>query len=530
MNETPVAIFAVAARWSLCALFGALAACSTLRTDYAKQPSTAIKPPASTPAARQVEAQVDAHGDQSGFRLLTTGPNALMSRIALADKAQHSIDLQYYIYFNDATGRLLSQRLLNAADRGVRVRMLLDDLDIVEEDELLDALDAHPNIEVRLFNPFRLRHRSMLAKAGQFLLEGRRLNRRMHNKAFIVDGAQAIIGGRNIGDAYFEVGDEVYFRDLDALVIGPVVHQIAASFDDYWNSDSAHPVKAWTGKNATPEHLAEVRAALGKDAREFNESAYAEALAWELPDGPSADQKGSWYWGHARVIADVPEKVEPGEKEDAPRIDHKIVPLMIGAKEQILLMSPYLIPSDTGVKLLGSMVDRGVEIRILTNSLAATDEPAVHAGYASHRLDLLRGGVDLYEFRPIGGKEAESAAGTSTGSSLHTKAMVVDHRSVFIGSMNFDPRSRYLNTEMGVVAESPALAAAMEEYFASATRAEKSYHVVLEPAHPGSSRKVVRWKTSFEGKPVEYRHDPDTSLWKRMQVKLMRALPIEGLL
>ncbi len=512
------------------ALVAASTTCSTLRTDYVKKPTEATKPTVSSPATRKVEAQVDANGDQSGFRLLVTGPNALMSRIALADKAQHSIDLQYYIYFNDATGRLLSQRLLAAADRGVRVRMLLDDIGIVEEDKLLDALDAHPNIEVRLFNPFRFRHRSMLSKAGQFLLEGRRLNRRMHNKAYIVDGAQAIVGGRNIGDAYFDVGDEMFFRDLDALIIGPVVRQISTSFDEYWNDDSAFPVKAWSGKDATPEQLAEMRIELGKDAREFNQSAYAEALAWELPEGPSAEQAGGWYWGRARLIADVPEKVDPDEKKDAPRIDQKIVPLLIGAKQQILLISPYMIPSDSGVTMLGSMVKRGVEIHILTNSLAATDEPAVHAGYEAHRLDLLQGGVDLYEFRPIDGKEAESSAGTSSGSSLHTKAMVIDHNTVFIGSMNFDPRSRYLNTEMGVVAESPALAAAMEAYFASATKPEKSYHVTLEPVRPGSDRKVVRWRGTTNGKSVEYRHDPDTSIWKRMKVKMMRTLPIEGLL
>lgn len=530
MNASGFSQADIVFRCVLCALVATLGACSTLRTDYVKQTSEAIKPATSSPATQQVEAQVDAHGDQSGFRLLKTGQNALMSRIALADKAQHSIDLQYYIYFNDATGRLLSQRLLAAADRGVRVRLLLDDIDIVKEDKLLDALDAHENIEVRLFNPFRFRHRSMLSKAGQFLLEGRRLNRRMHNKAYIVDGAQAIIGGRNIGDAYFDVGEEVYFRDLDALVIGPVVRQISASFDDYWNSESAFPVKAWSGKDATPEHLAEVRAELGKDARKFSQSAYADALVEELPEGPSSDQRGSWYWGHARLIADVPEKVDPDVKPDAPRIDDKIVPLLIGAKQQILLMSPYLIPSDTGVKMLGAMVERGVEIRILTNSLAATDEPAVHAGYQAHRFDMLKEGISLYEFRPIGGKESESAAGTSSGSSLHTKAMVVDHKTVFIGSMNFDPRSRYLNTEMGVVAESPALAAAMEDYFASATQPEKSYEVTYQPERPGSDQMVVRWKAVKDGKPVEYSHDPDTSLWKRSQVKLMRALPIEGLL
>lgn len=504
--------------------------CATLRTDYVKTPTRAIKSTPSSPATRTVQGQVNAHPDQSGFRLLVTGPNALMSRIVLADKAKHSIDLQYYIFFGDATGRLVAQHLLIAADRGVRVRLLLDDIDIVKEDKLLDALDAHSNIEVRLFNPFRFRQRSLLAKAAQVLIEGQRLNRRMHNKSFIVDGAQAIIGGRNIGDAYFDVGEDSYFRDLDALAIGPIVPEIAASFDRYWNSDSAFPVHAFTGHDANPENLADQRGELLKNAREFDQSAYADALAEELPNGPSADQNGRWSWGDAKLVVDSPEKIDADKDGEHVNIGGQIAPTFMAAKQQVLLISPYFIPGDTGMKSLATLRKRDVEIKVLTNALAATDEPAVHAGYVRYRRDLLELGVDLYEFRPIAGDPVDVVHGTSSGVSLHAKAMVVDHRNVFIGSMNFDPRSRYLNTELGVIVDSPAFAASIEKFFVDATTPKKSFHVVLGPTRSHSSWRPLCWLGTVDDKQVEYSHDPDTSLWKRTQVQLIRVLPIESLL
>jgi putative cardiolipin synthase len=514
----------------LLALLGTLCACSTLRTDFVKKPSAAIAPIADTPATRYVQAEIAAHPGQSGFRLLVSNQNALMSRIVLTDQARHSIDLQYYIFANDATGRLLAQRLLAAADRGVRVRVLLDDIDIANEDDLLNALDVHPNIEVRLFNPFRYRQRSMPSKIAQFLLEGARLNRRMHNKSFIVDCMQAIVGGRNIGDAYFDVGDDVHFRDLDALAIGPVVPEIAASFDTYWNSDAVFSVRAYSGDAATRQNLAHARAALGRSARTFSESDYAQALAWELPNGPSADQRGGWLWGDARLIADSPQKADPDEDPHAAHIDHQIRGVLDAARQQALLVSPYYIPGDEGVSLLETLRGRGVDIKVLTNSLAATDEPEVLAAYARYRRRLLRAGVELYEFRPIGGTNAGSALGRSSGVSLHAKAMVVDHHEVFIGSMNFDPRSRYLNTEMGVIADSPALAAAVEQFFAHATTPQNSFQVVLEPASGVSSWRAMRWIGTVDGKTVQYSHDPDVSAWKRVEADLMRFLPIEGLL
>jgi putative cardiolipin synthase len=228
-------------------------ACSSLRTDFVKEPSAAMPPANDTPSARYVQGEVKQHSELSGFRLLTRSNNALMSRIALIDHAAHSIDLQYYIFRNDDTGRLVAQRLLAAADRGVRVRMLLDDIGLDDKDHVFDALDAHKNIEVRLFNPFNTRNPSLPSKVAQFVVDGQRLNRRMHNKSFIIDNVVAIVGGRNIGDAYFDASIETNFRDLDVICIGKVVGEASQAFDNYWNSDAAYPVMAFKDRHATDD-------------------------------------------------------------------------------------------------------------------------------------------------------------------------------------------------------------------------------------------------------------------------------------
>lgn len=519
-------------RLAALALLGMLASgCATLRTDLPRELSSALPPVADTPSTRYVQQETTAHAEESGFRPLISNTNALMSRIVLIDHAQHSLDLQYFIFNNDATGRLMAQRILAAADRGVRVRILLDDLDIEGQDNVLDALDAHPNIEVRLFNPFRIRNRSIFSKVGQFMLDGRRLNRRMHNKAFIVDGMQAVIGGRNIGDAYFDAGDQIHFRDLDVIAIGPVVPHISAMFDAYWNSKLAFPVTAYTSVRAGPEDLARVRQALTKDAREFAESDYAQAVADELPNGPSADRKGSWFWGPATLVADDPNKADPKRANELVLIAPQLRPMLDGAQHQALLISPYFVPSEKGVTYLSGLEQRGVTVKVLTNALASTDEPEVHAGYSRYRVPLLQAGVDLFELRPIPGRPPRDSHGTSSGESLHAKSMIVDQRMVFVGSMNLDPRSRKLNTEMGVVVDCPDLAAALSKYFDSATAPENAFHVVLQkPEGSLSGKPVLRWIAVDKGKPVMFDHDPETSQWKRMKISLMRVLPIEGML
>jgi cardiolipin synthase C len=511
----------------------AASGCATLRTDVPRPHSTALPPVADTPATRYVASETGAHGGDSGFRPLISNKNALMSRIVLIDHAEHSLDLQYYIFDNDATGRLVAQRILAAAERGVRVRILLDDLDIEGQDTLFNALDAHPNIEVRLFNPFRFRNRSAFSKAGQFLIEGRRLNRRMHNKTFIVDGMQAIVGGRNIGDAYFDFdsGEQLLFRDLDVIAIGPVVPEISHMFDAYWNSKSAFPVTAYTNAHATDEDLARLRVALAKDARAFAESDYAQELADDLPNGPSADRKGRWFWGPTELIADDPDKVDPDHDGRARPIGPRLKAMLDESRREALLISPYFIPGETGTKYLTGLVQSGVRIKVLTNALAATAEPEVHAGYSRYRMALLEAGIDLFELRPIPGKSSESARGTSSGESLHAKSMIVDGRKVFVGSMNLDPRSRLFNTEMGVIVDCPELADALAHYFESATRPENAYHVVLErPDGSPDSKPVLRWIAVQDGKPVKYDHDPETSEWTRMRVRMMRAMPIEDML
>jgi len=503
--------------------------CAPLHRDAAKLPSSALPPKSDTSAARYVQSEVSVHQSESGFRLLTNATNALMSRIALADHAAHSIDLQYFIFQNDATGRLVAQRLLAAADRGVRVRMLLDDFGLDREYDLLDALDAHANIEVRVFNPFRTRAKLLPAKVVQLVLEWRRLNRRMHNKSFIVDGTTAVIGGRNIGDAYFDAADTSNFRDLDVIAIGPVVPEASRSFDEYWNSDAAVPVAAFGKKRDPQRDLNRERDALAHDARAFAQSDYAQAAIDDFPNGPSADRAGSWFWGSAVLVADQPEKVQAERDEPALRIGPKLKQVVDGAQHEVLLTSPYFVPGKTGTQYLSSLVQRGVTTKVLTNSLAATDEPPAHAGYSHYRRDLLGAGVLLYELLPLPGSvQAPTAYGTSSGVSLHAKSVVVDRRYVFIGSMNMDQRSKLLNTEMGVIVDSPSLAKAVGDFFDRATAPTSAYRLELKDGSHGGTHLV--WVMQENGATRTFEHEPGASAQRRLETLVLRMLPIDGLL
>ncbi|OOG64739.1 phospholipase [Rhodanobacter sp. B04] len=505
-----------------------LGACSSMRSDFVKRPSKALPPATGTPSGRYIHAVVGQHPDQSGFRLLTLSNNALMSRVALADHARHSIDLQYYIFDNDATGRLVAQHLLAAADRGVRIRLLLDDINVHDEIDMLNALNAHPNIKVRLFNPFHTRDPSMLSKTTQFLLDAHRLNRRMHNKSFIVDGNVAIIGGRNIGDAYFDAGNDTNFRDLDLIAIGPVVKDASRAFDEYWNCDAAIPVTAFHGKHASHYNLAKLRVDLAHDARAFAQSDYAQATLDQLPNGPSADRPGAWFWGSATLVADQPAKIDAADARDerSLRIGPQIKSMIDQAQQDVLLISPYFVPGDSGTQYLTGLVTHGIAVKVLTNSLASTDEAAVHAGYSRYRRTLLEGGVQLYELRPATGVEQPATAkGASSGVSLHAKAIVVDHELVFIGSMNMDQRSKLLNTEMGIIVDCPQLAEAVTQFFDTAILPASAYHVVLTA--PGAQ---MQWQASDDGKPVIYHHDPEASMKRRLEVDMLKLMPIEGML
>ena len=477
-----------------------------------------------------VAAQVASPSDASGFRLMTLSTNALVSRVSLADHAERSIDMQYYIFKNDATGRLIALHVLQAAERGVHVRILLDDLKLTDEVRMFNALDSHPNIEVRLFNPLRTRNPTALSKAAQFLLEFRRLNRRMHNKSFIVDNNVAVIGGRNIGDEYFDANVDNNFRDLDVLAIGPVVPAATATFESYWNSNAAHAMTEYRSRTDPANDLVGLRAVLEKNARKFDDSAYKKAVLDDLPNGASADRPGNWYWGHATLVADQPEKIRAGAERTDLRIGPELKTLINGAQSEVLLISPYFVPGKQDQADFTALAQRGVAFKILTNSLASTDELAVHEGYSDHRRALLKGGVQLFELKPEPGVKmaaADSAGSSSIG--LHAKSFVVDQRYVFIGSMNMDQRSKLLNTEMGVIVDSPQLAKAIAEFFETATLPANAYHVVLGAAD-GSHASEMHWQATQDGKAIDYDSEPDASVAKRAKVVLMKLLPIDGLL
>jgi len=391
---------------------------------------------------------------------------------------------------------------------------------------MFEALNASPDLRVRLFNPFHTRKPSLLSKAIQLMFSPSRLNHRMHNKSFIVDNNVAIVGGRNIGDDYFSFDRTTDFRDLDLIAIGPVVVEASRAFDEYWNSPDAYPVTAFLGGRASHAELARLRKDLGRDARHFAQSDYARAAAQDYPDGPSGDRRGEWFWGPALLVADQPAKVEMRHDDPALRIGPRIKAMTDQAQHELLLISPYFVPTRQDVRYLLGLVARGVTVQVLTNSLASTDEIEVDAGYSRHRRALLEGGVQLYELRPApGAPQPATAMGTSSGISLHAKAIVVDRQQVFVGSMNMDQRSKLLNTEMGIIVDSPALAQVVQQFFDTARSPANAYRVSLVGnGLPHAGR--MQWQARDDGKTMTYTHDPGTSMKRRLEVDLLRWLPI----
>ena len=462
------------------------------------------------------------HPDHSAAALLRDNTQAFALRARAARSAGRSLDAQYYIWHDDLTGRLLKHELVSAAERGVRVRLLIDDMNFKDGDEALRAMDAHPNLEVRLFNPARNRATSV-QRAIEMLLRFVGFNRRMHNKAWIVDGRVAIVGGRNIGDEYFDAAAEVNFHDADLLLLGPAVAQSASIFDRFWNSAEVVPLAALHDKPPALDDAAlrRVRAGWLAQARD---SAYLQALGEraslqadidELRVGPLA-----LHWmRELQVVSDPPEKAAPlaqhRSRERWLLLD--VLTLLFSAREQSLLKSPYFVPGDAGVLMFAGQAARGIDVRVLTNSLAATDVPVVHAGYRAYRRPLLAGGVKLYEQKPGSHSGGTDLIGSS-GASLHTKSIVVDGRRGFVGSFNFDPRSVALNTEMGVLFDHPALAAELRASFDAASAPDMAYAVRID------SEGRLRWQDGER----EWRHEPQTSRWRRALVAALGLLPIES--
>ena len=458
----------------------------------------------------------------SGTALIDDNLEAFALRALSAREAGRSIDLQYYIWHNDVTGRLLVRELLRAAERGVRVRVILDDINARGQDAAILALDSHPLIEVRIFNPGRNRDGVWL-RAVEMALRVLSLNRRMHNKAWIVDGRVAIVGGRNIGDEYFDAAEQVNFQDADLLLVGPAVQQASDIFDRFWNSRAVIPIGALhAGKRADAAQLQAVRARLDALSGEVGASPYLQQLTDTQQLQAHLDGRLRLHWSdQVQVVSDPPEKAAPvaSLQRSEHWLMHSLLPLLTGAREEALLTSPYFVPGAALSATLGDKVAAGVKVKVLTNSLAATDVALVHAGYARYRQVLLDGGVDLYELKTLHRKRI-SLMGSSRAS-LHTKAVVVDGQRGFVGSFNLDPRSAQLNTEMGVLFTDPALAADMRALFLRSTASDTSYRLFLQDG-------ALRWSDATEEPARVWSHDPEAGFWRRTLVCLMRWLPIES--
>ena len=442
----------------------------------------------------------------------------------LADAAERTLDVRYYIWHNDMSGTMLFAALRRAADRGVRVRLLLDDNNTAGLDPVLATLDAHANIEVRLFNPFRARRWRLLG----YLTDFNRLNRRMHNKSFTADDHATIIGGRNVGDEYFDLGRAPWFVDLDLLAIGPVVDAVSRDFERYWYSASAVPA-ALLLPAATPASLAAVAGEAARVERDPAAAAYVAALRRSPVVGDLLARRLTFEWSATEMVSDDPAKGLGRAPEEA-LLWHRLKASIGAPVRELRLVSPYFVPGRAGVEALAAIAREGVQVEVLTNALEATDVAAVHAGYAKRRKSLLGAGVRLFELKrgsPVSAAKrlkwtGRSGSGSSA-SSLHAKTFCVDRARVFVGSFNFDPRSARLNTEMGFVIDSPGLGEAMTTWFAEEVPT-RAYRVRLGDGGE------IRWIDRQEGGEVVREAEPGTSLWRRLAVTLLSVLPIEWLL
>jgi putative cardiolipin synthase len=465
---------------------------------------------------RIVSPKLKEYPDKSGLLLVTSNLQAFAIRALAARSAERSLDLQYYYWKDDLTGGLLARELIAAADRGVRVRVLLDDINTKGDDSTYLALDNHPNVEIRLFNPSRSRT-SALRRGIEMALRAFSVTRRMHNKAWIADGRMAIVGGRNIGDAYFDAAEMSNFHDMDLVLIGPAVQQAETIFDDYWNSSVVLPISSlWRFRKGD---LRKKRAHLEALVSSDGARPYLRRLQAENSTGSLLSGKQTIHWtAGARIVSDPAEKAVSAASENW--LLNTIFPVVNAATSELHIISPYFIPGAQGVVALQKLAAAGTEVSVLTNSLAATDVVAVHGAYANYRLALLAAGVSLYELRPEIIRQGVSLFGSS-GASLHTKAFTVDGKSGFIGSFNFDSRSISLNTEMGVLFDDPGLTTEVNGVFADQISPQSSYRVMPRTGN-------VVWQDGTGASARILDSEPAASIWRRITAVVIGLLPIES--
>lgn len=485
-----------------------LGACASVPLDYPKDESYAISAAPDSQLGEIRENWLSVNEGPNGVYPLVGGNDALGARLRLIEQAERSIDAQYFLMKGDEAGRVFAAALLAAADRGVRVRFLLDDVFTSVNDEVLLLLDAHSNIEVRLFNPISRRGFYYLNYIGNF----RRANRRMHNKSFTVDGHATIVGGRNIADEYFELKTEGEFLDLDVLGIGPVAEAVGKEFDKFWNSERAIPVEAIEDKLSEAELVA-ARGAVDAERVATITSVYQKAMQSQLLEQLSSGAV-PLYSAPVTVITDTPEKLDLPIARENMQLVNQLTEVVGDAQREVIVFTPYLVPGKEGVESWRRLEERGVRVVLITNSMASNNHLPVHSAYMRYRKDLIRAGVELHEAR-VDAVEDPIHGGKMT---LHTKAMFIDREQTFIGSLNLDPRSIAINTEMGVVIHSPELTERFAERIL-AVLPEFTYLVEL------NDNNSLSWRGMIDGVEVVETTEPQVGLWRKLRAWFLRIVP-----
>jgi putative cardiolipin synthase len=502
-----------------------IAGCATLPKDFDRPESYALTDTGNTVFGKAHTKARAAHPGKSGFRLLGNGLDAFVARAVSSHRAQRSIDAQYYLYHNDLVGKLFTGLLLKAADRGVRVRLLVDDMGLAGRDLGAAALDSHPNMQVRIFNPFSRN----VGRASQFVTRLGSVTRRMHNKSFTVDNQMTILGGRNIGNEYFDADPDLAFADLDVMAIGPVVNEVSSVFDRYWNSELAYPAAVLLkGELPTPEKVKELRGKLNEYVADQSDSEYLQALRNSELANQIRKDKLEFRWGDVEVVFDQPEKLLHDFSKTEYHLAPMLKPYWEGVEKELIIFSPYFVPGRPGTAFLTQLSRRGVRVRILTNSLASNDVGLVHAGYKKYRKKLLRGGVELYELsKKLTRKQRKEKKGKegSSKASLHAKSFVFDRKQVFIGSLNLDPRALLHNTEIGVVLKVPEIAEEMAKWFEENIE-QLAFRLELKKDENGDEK--LLWHGVVDGKEHTFDVDPYTGFWRRFGIGVMSILPIES--
>jgi putative cardiolipin synthase len=453
----------------------------------------------------------------SGFHILETGDESLSARLALINSAEKTLDLQYYAVNDDITSNLLILAIIRAANRGVKVRFLIDDISLDKPRRNLLILNAIDNIQVRIFNPITTVNQTFIARMIAFFADMPRTTQRMHNKALIADNRSAIVGGRNLGDEYFDAHSDMAFKDIDVLSDGPVTHKITANFEKFWNDrDNTYPITDLHSDRISPDSIKDLRTRLeknrdkqGKDSKADFDITYDDYLA-----------ESSLVEAPADFIADTPRKLD--EEETQPEI-LRVYDLIDKAQKSILIVSPYFVPGDEGMSWLEDLKLRGVKIRVITNSLASTDVVAVHTGYDTYRKDILGQGVELFELKPVNGtrtKQRPLGRKAPSYASLHAKIYVVDEKVAIVGSLNFDPRSTKLNTEVAMVIYNEQIARELVKLYGEIAKPKFSYKVRLK-------NNDLEWVTTEKDREKIYHHEPRASIWRRLQATLINLLPVE---